>query len=1296
MESTPQNNYQVLFKILHKETSKPLPDVLVVLLDLDTFNDPDNKRVILMSAPEPAAASTGPDITKLLSNFSTYNRLFSGITDAEGKAAATVLPKDFNTGTESEQKPDLLLLVLAPEEPGLDLTQRLLYLSNDFRINAGSSEAYIVRIGTALLTEKQIPVPQEDSNDQVDTKIAAYLARSAGDDQLHGAILDLEKTKTQQRQTDFAQSRDQFKNLFTPTPINAVGSNYSTFVGENEAVKDKVADHFIRETAKATTTIQDFVTANKGIAVSFVLNKKDRDTLGFDPSVLAIPATGPVEADKSFSNIQTDPVFAPVLAKMNAAGADNVILTSNNPILKMAQIKSDDTTCATTGLGIDPAPSTVVGKTLIAFSDLPVPAQAYINGNNGGEAMLVAAFKLTDASAVVTYEVRLLADVTLHFDSFGINLDDNSPMKPEDVANYVKKAITDIRSLSVSAKTTAGKSTQDSVNDNVNNFSLRKGPAELPSYYDFQVLNIAFGHIWQQLTDDQPAQLAAQATQQAQSRGFALQANYANVSHLLSDFNLVINTMTNPPESVLANYDITYEEWNALDLLARNKLTECSTAIDYASKGMIYQPASSESVTLLFQNTTVYRPAGYYSLRGPDAEAYIQKMKEQGELLIDYIRNGSGKSFHKILTDLDNALKSNYAFTIFGADATAKAVNFGLLNTYRQKWEPVAYQVGNLVKSIPMAPKEERKYSLKTVFTRKRSEKEARKNSSSITQEQNTTSRAEEEIVSKAQSKNTFNLATQADSTKWKVTSSLGLEATKESSDNRKDFRESVLKATQEFKEERSVEVNTEETYSSDHEESGTISNPNDELAVTYLFYELQKRFKVSEQLYRVMPTVLVAQDVPSPAEITEAWVIAHDWIINRVILDDSFRPALQYLSQKNVGDDFAVRELRKNLRTQRQTVEGLKLELAQLNSEADNRYAVLEDTINQRIRQEQNKESDSIWDSVGEFFGAAANPTPEAAKAREMAARDAQAYAADKAQKMAQNLQREMNTLQSVTADYTKAMQDHLDKLTMVERLLLHIKENILYYMQAIWDLEPADQRFMRLMNIDVPQYVVTNMDVVINQQEENDIFKLFRADDETLHKAWIKPVIEQQPPLPLVEVADLDNILGYRGNYLAFPMKQHNGITQIMAMPYVDASFGAMDPDQLSNVSLEDYALYVCALRKQMTADEFDKLKVTLKGWLELLLADPLRNGDEIIVPTSSLYIEMLLSANSLLEDFKLFHREWDVYKVEEEVQLAALENLRVSRRILEDKLEDPKIDKRILVEGGVSTSLDVGPNS
>jgi hypothetical protein len=1294
METTP-NTCTVSIRILHKETNKGLPGLLVVLLDIDNFQDPEIGPGVT-GAPSVSVSAPGTDLSKLLANYAAYNRLFSGITDADGKVTAGITPRGFNTGKESEQKPDLLLLVLAPEEPGLDLTKRLLYLSNDFRVNAASEEAYIVRLGSALLKQRDLPIPEPETTSSVQARISAYQTQAAEGEQFRGAILEVETAKTQAKQNAFLETRDQFKTLLAPLPINSVGSNFSTFIGENEKVKDKFGDHYVRETVEMAGAIQRYVSEHKGIEVSFVLNKADRDALGFDPTVLNPDPSGPQEFDKSFTNIQTDPVLQPILAKMNAAGADNVVLTSNNPIIKKCLTKSDDTVCATDSLGLGSSTGTnTASKVPIGFNDLPLPAQQYLNSNNGGAANLLAAFKLTDTASTVTYEARVLPDTPLHFDSDGINTDNNGPMTAAEVAVYVKRVLTDIRTFNSSAQTTAGKSNQDSINDNVNKFSLRKGPAELPSFYDFQVLNIAFGHIWKQLTDDRPAELAAQASQLARDRGFVLQGNYASAGHMWADFTSVVSTMSNPPESVISNFDITYEEWNALDLLAQNKLSECSTAIDYANKGLIYQPASTEIVQLFLTQNIITRPAGYYNVRSADAAQYVQKLKDQGELLIDYVRNGSGKSFHKILTDLDSALRSNYAFTVFGADETAKAVNFGLLNTYRQKWEPVAYQVGNLVKSIPLAPKEERKYSLKTVFTRKRTEKEAKKNNTSLVQEENTTSRAEEEIVAKAQNKNTFSLAAEGSYGSFKVTSSLGLEASKESSSNRKDFRESVLKATQEFKEERSVEVDTERSLTSDYEESGTINNPNDELAVTYLFYELQKRFKVSEQLYRVMPTVLVAQDVPSPNEITEAWVITHDWIINRAILDDSFRPALAYISQKNVGDDFAIRELRKNLRTQRQTVEALKIELAQLNSEADNRYAVLEDTIKQRIRQEQNKESDSIWDSIGEFFGAD-NPTPEAAKAREMAARDAQAYAADKAQKMSLNLQREMNTLQAITAEYTKVMQDHLDKLTMVERLLLHIKENILYYMQAIWELEPADQRYMRLMNIDVPQFQIKNMDCVINQQAENDIFKLFRNPGETLHKGWIRPVIEQGPSKPLVEVADLDTILGFRGNYMIFPMKQHNAITEIMAMPYVDASFGAMDPDQLSNVSLEDYARYVCCLRAQLSADEFNALKDTLKGWLKMLLEDPLRNGDEIIVPTSSLYIEMLLSANTLLEDFKLFHREWDVYKVQEEVQLQALENLRVTKRILEDKLEDPKVDKKILVEGGVATSLDVDANN
>ena len=60
----------------------------------------------------------------------------------------------------------------------------------------------------------------------------------------------------------------------------------------------------------------------------------------------------------------------------------------------------------------------------------------------------------------------------------------------------------------------------------------------------------------------------------------------------------------------------------------------------------------------------------------------------------------------------------------------------------------------------------------------------------------------------------------------------------------------------------------------------------------------------------------------------------------------------------------------------------------------------------------------------------------------------------------------------------------------------------------------------------------------------------------------------------VPLVQVADVGTLIGCMGNYLVFPLKQHNALTEFMAAPYIDSAFGAMDPDQLSNVTLDEYA--------------------------------------------------------------------------------------------------------------------------
>jgi hypothetical protein len=78
--------------------------------------------------------------------------------------------------------------------------------------------------------------------------------------------------------------------------------------------------------------------------------------------------------------------------------------------------------------------------------------------------------------------------------------------------------------------------------------------------------------------------------------------------------------------------------------------------------------------------------------------------------------------------------------------------------------------------------------------------------------------------------------------------------------------------------------------------------------------------------------------------------------------------------------------------------------------------------------------------------------------------------------------------------------------------------------------------------------------------------------------------------------------------------------------------------------------------------------------------------------VVPTNSLFIEVLPGTRPLLENFKLRHRELDVYKVQSEVRKAELENLRLAARLLNAEREDPDIEKKIVVEGSVDTNVDV----
>ena len=790
---------------------------------------------------------------------------------------------------------------------------------------------------------------------------------------------------------------------------------------------------------------------------------------------------------------------------------------------------------------------------------------------------------------------------------------------------------------------------QEDIVGNIRDFALDPGPADSPALFDFHSLRIAFDHIWQEVLDERIEPLVRHGYTTTRRLG----GNPDHESHtgkralraLADEVDLVEGTGLGRPPNVL---------------FARPR-DEDNDAGEFDG---------------VLDSDDDPRP-------GPFGGEFVDDSRRRPETPKD------------LLTQLKEILRGPYAFSAFGSDAKSRAVNFGLVVTYRQKWDPVTYQVGELAKTITLAPGESRKYTRSTRVNRKRAEKEVEKNSSVRRDELNQTTRAETDIVRKANAKTNFNLTAEGTYNfgiaSGDATTTAGHDAERASDETKKSYRESVIKAAQEYKQERSVEVSTEDTIEFHEEESGEISNPNDELPVTYLFYELQRRFRITEQIHQVRPVVLVAQPVPAPNHIDQAFLVEHDWIIKRALLDDSFEPALEYLATRLVGDKLALDVLRKNMSEHRTLVNKLGLDLSSMNEQAGRRYEALERAVSRRINESAAEEGDSFFSDLGQALGIGSGQTPEAAQAREDAARDAEQRAVERAKELAMRLQREVTALNEATEKYTRALREHKNHLVQIARLQVHVKQNILHYMQAIWSHEMPDQRFLRLYQTPAPEFIdegtryrflgEVDLDhVVVNG--DNQVESRRAVEFEILPNVRVSFANRT-----LAELADVDSLLGFKGNYMIFPLKESNALTDFMLNPYVDAGFRLLDPHEPGNISRQAFARYICHLRDTLSEAAFDNLRPELRARFRELLLSPAVAGDEIIVPTGSLYIEALPGANPLLEDFKLAHRAMDVLKAQEETREATLDNLRLSARLVEGDLADPDIEKSILIQGATS---------
>jgi hypothetical protein len=819
--------------------------------------------------------------------------------------------------------------------------------------------------------------------------------------------------------------------------------------------------------------------------------------------------------------------------------------------------------------------------------------------------------------------------------------DGNFPSTNDFVKKHVHALVGDVASpeRQVEFATTHKRAGLPETEHEVETFQLRAGASDVTSYHDFHSLQIAFEHVWTEIFDGSLKALGEELFREAAK----------------------LETYLRPGETTNLNFPIT----SIPDL---QRLLGTIRELN----GLAADPVG-QSVTVQTGRDAAGRP-----------------------ITRDVAVIPGAQRLSRLLDELDLRLHQRYAFTVFAKHS----VNFGIMVTYRQTWRPEHYQVGELVSTIPLAPRETRRYTTKRVARKTRAAKEVEDALRTTRTESAGTSRVEREIVDKAQNQTNFDLTThgsiggEQQGYKADATAKAGGWQAAQSEKTKKHFHEAVLKSAEDYKQQHRLEVDTMTGEESEDTTFHEIQNPNDELTVTYLLYELQRTYRISERIHQLTPVILVANEVTAPDAIDDAWLIAHDWILRRVILDDSFKPALDYLAKSYVGAELNIQVLEANARAQKQLVDDLKTQITTQIATLD---AAQRDLNTKSDAQAGAQMTEGILGTIKRVFdplqltGKEVTGTTEGMQTVVDVAQERVDRAEREKARLLDMLGGTVSTLQVAIDRLSAATKEHYDRIAEIDRLRLHVKDNILFYMQAIWSHEPPDQRFFRIYNIDVPVVEPSSYgpDLQVSPASSS-AFDLAQGRETATVNLGIPPTkIETKK---LVEVADLDTVLGYKGNYAIYALSENNYLTLHMMQDYLELSdeLRLRDPDEFGDYTVAELQKLATCMRKK-SPETYQKYRSELRELIIKRLISGRAEDDRVIVPTTSLYMEALVGAHPLLEDFKLIHRGLDVKKVQAEVRHLELENIRLGARALKGKDDDPDIEKHIVIDNGKTVVVD-----
>lgn len=245
-------------------------------------------------------------------------------------------------------------------------------------------------------------------------------------------------------------------------------------------------------------------------------------------------------------------------------------------------------------------------------------------------------------------------------------------------------------------------------------------------------------------------------------------------------------------------------------------------------------------------------------------------------------------------------------------------VNFGLRIVYRQQWRSVGNQHGDIIRTVPLGPKQTERVSIRQL----KRNRVTRDMESSISQEgvaeSVTTVKDSAEIVEEASK--TLNLYVDQDTRGgfncglWNIGGTTKFGASEQSNNLSRETKSRISDAMQRTSsrvtKDMKVAVSTEFEAEFEAERSSELANPNDEIAITYVYQKLLKQYAVSTYLAEVEPVVFVTEDVPSDRNITDEWIRMNSAAIRAVLLDASLADALDLVVNSDDADgdtDYAT-----------------------------------------------------------------------------------------------------------------------------------------------------------------------------------------------------------------------------------------------------------------------------------------------------------------------------------------------------------------------------------------------------